>query len=224
MRPSSIRSTSFAGVFVLLASIGVAAAPAHAAKPIVLNHQPARIAALTPRPGLDILYDQRDNPLGDFIDSNNAPGPDTTDSSGADGFIVPPGQIWTVEVVDVVQITFGRIVSERVRFYLDSGHGPGAVIATIRNAPGHFVGEMLSIPLGAQAPTLPAGKYWVAVQGNSTGVLAWGQRTGQSLGPAAWENPRDGYRTDCETWEPLPTCVQGGGGGGDFMFALEGVA
>jgi len=201
----------------------MAAGSANAAEPLVLNHRPGRIPALRPRPGLDILYDQRDHPSGDYILSNNSRGPDTTYSSGADGFIVPPGQTWTVAVVDVVQITFGRLVSERVRFYLDTGHGPGAVIATIRNAPGIFVGDTLSIPLGAQAPTLPAGKYWVAVQGNSASGLWWGQRTVQSLGPAAWENPRDGLRTDCETWEPLVDCVEGDGGG-DFMFALEGVA
>ena len=154
-----------------------------------------------------MLYDQRDHYGPDSFFSDNEQGANPLDSSVADDFVVPG--------------PFGSAVTERVRFYLDAGGLPGGVIATIRNAQGTLVGGSLSIPLGPSAPTLSSGHYWVAVQGNTRGGWLWNTRTVTDNGPAAWENPRNGYGTGCITWGTLNACLNTDVG--DFMFALEGL-
>jgi hypothetical protein len=151
------------------------------------------------------------------------------DSSGADDFVVPEGETWTIQTVDVTGVYFngpGPASSERVRLYADASGMPGAVMTTARNIQGTDTGGSFSIPLGAESTVLEPGTYWVAVQINmafGTGG-EWGWETTLTLhgNPAVWMNPRNGFATGCTDWANMQACIGPAGEGPDFMFALEG--
>jgi hypothetical protein len=179
------------------------------------------------------LYDQRDNATESAIVSMNFWEPEFLlyDSSGADDFVVPQGETWTVQAVDVSGLYWacqvcGPAHSENVRFYRDAGGRPGAVVASRRFLHGTDVGGSISIPLSPAAPVLTAGTYWVAVQINMSyvdgGEWGWLTRTVQSNAPATWQNPRNGFGTGCTRWHDMQECV--GYDGPDFAFAIEGLS
>ena len=191
-----------------------------------------RAATEAPSSNADILYDQRDNATESAIVSMNFWEPDLLlfDSSGSDDFVVPQGEAWTVETVDVSGLYWacqvcGPAHSENVRFYRDAGGRPGRVVASFRALHGTDVDGSIGIALGPAAPVLTSGTYWVAVQVNMSyvegGEWGWLTRTVQSNAPAMWQNRRDGFGTGCTRWHDMQECL--GDYGPDLAFAIEGL-
>ena len=152
---------------------------------------------------------------GGVTSQNFEAGFDTFDSQAADDFVVPAGQTWIVQQVNVIGEYSGGggpAASVNVTFYSDSATLPGAAVAG---------GTYAAVPIttdtaGAFTIALPTslvlteGTYWVAVQTNmdlSFGQWFWDNRLVQSNSGAAWENPGDGFGTGCTTWGLKTTCV-----------------
>ena len=138
-----------------------------------------------------------------FETANNA-----FDNQGADDFVVPSTQIWTVQQVVVKGVYFngpGPAASFNVTFYSNTASFPGATVAggtysalAYTNAAGIF-----TIPLTTPL-VLPPGTYWVSVQANMDftpfGEWGWNDRTVVSNSGAAWQNPGGGFGTPCTAY------------------------
>src|SRR5207249_4151183 len=131
------------------------------------------------------LYDQLDNPgtnatvSQNFETANNA-----FDNQGADDFVVPSTEIWTVQQVVAKGVYFngpGPAASFNVTFYSNTAGFPGATVAggthtglAYTNVAGNF-----TIPLTTPL-VLPPGTYWVSVQANMDftpfGEWGWNDR------------------------------------------------
>jgi len=153
-----------------------------------------------------VLYDQYDNAGTNATSSQNfEAGFDAFDDELADDFVVPSGDSWDVNQVDVAGVYFngpGPVNSVNVVFYNNSSGLPGSVVATrnglsVTDSAGSFV-----IPIPS-AVTLGPGTYWVSVQANMDfgccGQWGWTDRTVQSTSAAAWRNPGGGFGV-CPSW------------------------
>jgi hypothetical protein len=181
---------------------------------------------------LEVLYSQNDNDAGvgilsqDFTD----PGFDIYDSGGADDFVVPPGETWTVQGVAVTGVYFngpGPADSETVRFYTDAGGHPGTVITAIGGLHAPEAGGSFDIALGSSGPVLTEGTYWVGVKVTMAftpgGEWAWETRSIQSNAAAVWRNLQDGFATGCRRFHVMQECIGPSGEGPDYMFGIEGI-
>ena len=126
---------------------------------------------------------------------------DPFDSFAADDFVVPVGQSWSVEGVDVAgeYSSGGPAASFHVFFYANAaGDLPGTVVAT-RLANSYTGGANAVITLTSPV-SLTAGTYWVAVQSRqdfgTAGQWFWDNRSVISNAGAAWQNPGGGSRSE----------------------------
>ena len=166
------------------------------------------MASPTPTPCL-ILYDQTDNPgIGGVVSQNFETSYNTYDNQGADDFIVPTTQNWTIQQVKVNGRYFngpGPASSVNLTFYFDSGSYPGPIVpgATFNNLSISDAAGNFTIPLPANL-ILSAGIYWISVQANIDfnpfGEWAWNDRTVASDSPAVWQNPGGGFATSCSSY------------------------
>jgi hypothetical protein len=186
----------------------------------------ARPAGVT----LPILYSQNDNDQGVGISSQNFEASlDPFDDAAADDFTIPAGMRWIVRAVIVTGIYYGcnpncgPADSETVNFYRDAAGLPGTLISS-QTVVGTDTAGSFTIRL-ASPVRLRAGTYWVSVVANQTftpnGQWAWESRSIQNGNAAAWQNPGNGFGTNCVTWANMQTCT-GGVSGPDLMFALFG--
>jgi hypothetical protein len=175
-----------------------------------------------------VLYDQNNNDGGDgFVSSSNY------DTQAADDFAVPAG-VWNITSVSTTGSDFADLSSVTVTIYSDSSGSPGSQVYTVTVPSGSFTddpgalgypGGDLTIPIDA---TLPAGHYWLSVQGNGGVSYYWEIRTVVSNDPAMWQNPTDNYGSGCTSWSDMATCFNtmgfygGGPGTLDLMFSLSG--
>ena len=160
-----------------------------------------------------VLYDQLNNAGATDVTSQNFEASfDTFDDFAADDFVVPGGQTWNIDTVEVAGEYSGGggpATSVNVFFYSNAITLPGTLLAartdisyTTVLTPGNF-----SILL---SPTvmLDSGTYWVSVQANQdftpNGQWYWRNRTVQANSAAAWENPGNGFSTGCTSWGILP--------------------
>ena len=178
---------------------------ASAAVPLAGDEQlrPPMGSSLIGRPDTPatVLYDQYDNPSVSAVTSQDFEAAyDQYDSQGADDFVVPAGQTWLVDEVDVdgVYLGGGFADSANIIFYDTAGLVPGAPVYTATNvvpvsglSTGRFV---ISLD---QPATLTAGAYWVSVQANErfnpNGQWFWRNRLELSNDMAAWHNPGGGF-------------------------------
>jgi hypothetical protein len=188
----------------------------------------AHLLRVLPQPKLPrvVLYDQYDNSSGiatfsgtlvDFPDFN---------ADLADDFVVPSGETWNVESVDADGVYFngpGPATDFNVFFYTDSGGLPGTQVYSALAQSYAQVGTTFTITLVTPA-VLTEGTYWVEVQGNTTfaieGQWGWSDRTVQSNGPAAWQNPGGGFGI-CPAWTVKTVCIPTAGGP-DQVYRLNG--
>jgi hypothetical protein len=160
-------------------------------------------------------YDQAMRPYDDFC---------------ADDFIIPSGQTWTVDEVDVAGIVTngnGPVESFNVTVYADAAGLPGTAVYTAGALPYTTPGGTeFDIPLPVAA-ILGPGHYWLMVQANlgfftGGGQWGWSNRSLQSNTVAAWYNPGDGWGTNCtESWGLRWAC-QGDIASPDQVFRLLG--
>jgi hypothetical protein len=163
-----------------------------------------------------VLYDQFNNPGANATGSQNFEAAfDAFDDQLADDFIVPAGQTWSIESIDVDGVYFngpGPATSVNVRFYNNAGTLPGALNGTayLANpiAAGAATGDF-SITLTSPKVLTP-GTYWVEIQANlnftPNGQWGWTDRTVQSNSSAAWQNPGGGFGV-CPTWGAKLVCI-----------------
>jgi hypothetical protein len=162
-----------------------------------------------------VLYDQYDHACAVGTSSQNFEASlDANDDESADDFVVPPGQRWNVDGVDVDGIYFngpGTASSVNVRFYANrEGNLPGAIEAERLAQPFTGTGGDFVITL---SPTvnLAEGIHWVSVQANQNltpaGRWHWIDRTVISNAGAAWRNPGNGFGTGCTAFARRTACI-----------------
>ncbi|MFO1338313.1 MAG: hypothetical protein U1F53_08755 [Burkholderiaceae bacterium] len=165
---------------------------------------------------------------------NYEPVYDDYDALAADDFAVPAGEVWVVERVEVVGNHYdgvGPLSSMNVAFHRDDPQRPGK--------PGRLLRSLLEQPArlvvygtGSYDVTLtepvrlPAGRYWLALQGNAdfvdAGQWAWETSHAQQGKPGVWKNPGDAFGTGCRAYRRQQRCIGDIGQGPDFMFVLHG--
>src|SRR5262245_26702041 len=169
----------------------------------------------TPTPG-NVLHNQYDNFSTE--QTPNIPSQDAEtaldffDSQAADDFIVPAGQTWQVNEVDVLgeYDSTGPAASFHVFFY-ENGAGdlPGTLVANRLENP--YTGSSDFIITLTQPVTLSEGHYWVSVQARQditqAGFWLWHNRTVQANLGAAWQNAGNGFGTGCVVWIRRVTCA-----------------
>jgi hypothetical protein len=169
----------------------------------------------TPTPG-NVLYDQYDNFSTEK--TPNIPSQDAEtaldffDSQAADDFIVPTGESWQINEVDVLgeYDSTGPAASFHVFFY-ENGAGdlPGLLVASRLENP--YTGSNNFVITLTEAVTLPEGHYWVSIQARQditqAGFWLWHNRTLQANFGAAWQNPGNGFGTGCVVWIRRVTCA-----------------
>ncbi|MGH6877092.1 MAG: hypothetical protein ACREHV_06885 [Rhizomicrobium sp.] len=214
-----------ASAVLALTAGGASAAPeigAYAARVSPVFHQAK---------GAQMLYNQNSN-SGPAISSQNFTSGSNTafDDSGADDFVVPKGQTWTVTEVDVTGTYSngsGPAASENVIFYKNDKKEktPGKALKggtfTDLDCSGS---PSFSCPLG-KGVKLKAGHYWVAVVANcsetSCGQWFWELNNTIHFKQGMWENPNGGFGM-CPTWGTVESCTPFAPYGADFMFDLQG--
>jgi hypothetical protein len=175
-----------------------------------------------------VLYDQYDNPGGvGWTSQDFEPAFDAYDNQGADDFVVPAGETWNIDEVDVSGAYFnglGPADSFHVFIYQDAAGLPGTNVYTGLNQAYTTANDIDFVITLSPAAVLTEGTYWVSVQVRMDfgvgGQWEWNDRTVQADSPAAWQNPGGGFGTPCATWGVRTTCLAAGAP--DNMFRLAG--
>ena len=173
-----------------------------------------------------VLYDQYNN-LATFrtFSATFSDRPDLN-ADLADDFVVPRGQIWTVQSIDAdgAYLEFpGPANSWNVFIYADNAGLPGTQVYSILNTTVTVNGTTFTVNL-TPAAVLAAGTYWIEIQANmtlSSQQWGWTDRTVQSNQGAAWRNPGGGWGF-CPTWTRKTTCFAPPNSGPDQAFRLNG--
>jgi len=198
---------------LLLATMLIGASGSASA--VKLGRAPAASAGRLGRPAapMVVLYDQYDNQADFDVASQQFEAEFSVyDSLAADDFVVPGGQNWTVQQVDVDgEYNGGPADSFHVHFYSNAaGNLPGSLVGDALASSYAGSGGDAVITLSSPV-TLSAGTYWVSVQARqsygSAGQWFWQNRTVTSNTASAWENPHDGFGTGCTTWGRKLTCL-----------------
>ena len=181
--------------------------------------------------GAEVLYDQTDHsgtPTADPSGQNFAPSNDFPGSSYdlvADDFVVPAGQTWSINEVDVFG-TYGGDPPPAVNVYIfaNGSGGPGSKLfeqigVTASGGPNYRVPLLV--------PTLGPGAYWIAVQQagaefGGAALWSWTTRTLQT-GNAAHSADSSYVGGSCvpDTWYPRLSCWTGSNP--DQVFRIQGV-
>jgi hypothetical protein len=201
-----------------------------------------------PEGGLEILYNQLNNPSVDAFTSQNFElAYDAYDSFGADDVVIPPNVSWQIQGIGVDGI-YGNCLpgctanSFNVFFHATDPSGslpkdppvlsrlnqaytvdpPGCDVAF--TSPCTFRIFPLTPPVAVPAAAFPR-HGWVSVQANmdfsTDGQWFWTARTVQNNDAAAWKNPGGGFGV-CPTWAPMAGCL--GAVDPDFMFIMVGTS
>jgi hypothetical protein len=185
---------------------------------------------------LVILYNQLDNPGLNAVSSQNfETAYDAYDDFGADDFVVPAGQSWTIKGVGINGLYYGctppacgPAASFNVFFHQDNAglpKDPPAVTRANLTYTEDPVGTFkIKVTPSITIPASPSPRHvWVSVQANLDfavgGQFGWGDRSVLSNSPAAWQNPGGGFGV-CPDWAPITGCI--GITDPDFQFLLVG--
>jgi len=184
----------------------------------------------SPASGFDLLYDQCSTDLGvNSISSQNFEVAfDAFDDEAADDFVVPSGETWTINQINLVGVYFngvGPAASVNISIWSNSGTLPGAVVYSAPSVvPTSDVAGTFVIDLGTPA-VLTAGTYWLDAQVNMDfglgGQWGWTENTVLHNSLSAWRNPGGGFGTACAAWGARSTtCLVGTDP--DFAYCLYG--
>jgi len=192
------------------------------------------------RAALSVLWNQNSPDSNNISSQNYTSGAFTDDdSAGADDFVVPKGEVWTIEEADVSGVdSYYPVSSMTITFYKNQEgrngsidmpgkvvkHAAYSAVECTESGAGNYA---CMLPgggsKGTKYPRFKAGHYWVSVVANGNYIFSWSwSENGIITGDAAeWENPGGGLGTGCATWNTLSGC---GGAAGDFAFDLQGTA
>lgn len=185
----------------------------------------------TVKASASILYEQMDGTYTNAITSQNFESAlDSYDNQAADDFLVPSGDIWYIESIDILGAYFngsGPLVSVNIWIYNDSSGFPGSTAAEILEiVPSSGIADG-SLGINLVSPiVLNEGSYWISIQANmdysAGGQFGWVEQ-GQSNNPSVWRNPGGGFGTSCSNWNyRVSTCNVGTAP--DLAFRLNGNA
>ena len=205
---------------------------AHAGAALTVSATASGAYALPPVPqGVTVLYDQTDNAGTNASSSQDFETSfDAYDNQGADDFVVPAGESWTVTGVDAVGAYWngaGPAASFNVYFYADASGLPGSEVGSALAQAYADTSGLGSPSITFDTPvTLSEGTYWVSIQARMDfsvgGQWGWQDRTVQSGAAAAWQNPGGGFGGCGTTWEAKTNCVSTPDP--DFIFRINGTA
>ncbi|MBL7149718.1 MAG: T9SS type A sorting domain-containing protein [Candidatus Cloacimonetes bacterium] len=178
---------------------------------ITLNSRPGahNTGTFIHNPGTrDILYEQLANisEEGGISSQDFEASFDAYDAEGADEFVIPVGETWTINEVVILgtySVT-GPCDLGNVRFYADDAGMPGTLLFEYLDVPASptATGDLdCLIPDTA----LPEGTYWLGFQGRLDfglyGQWFWTKQAAPTIGyEFYWRNPLDGFGTGCTTW------------------------
>jgi hypothetical protein len=145
------------------------------------------------------------------------------DSQGADDFVVPAGQTWSVTEVYAPGSNGSShpepflVPGVNVFVYADAGTVPGALIAAYPSVSPTTAPDDLTIPL-SPALTLGPGTYWISVQADLSSLTlqdswGWAFRNAVTGDQGVWRNPGGGFGGPLD-WAPTT----------DFEFDLRGTS
>jgi len=131
---------------------------------------------------------------------------DAYDAEGADEFVVPSGETWTINEVAVLgsYSAAGPCDLANVRFYADASGMPGTLLFEYL-----YVAANPDVDgnLDCFIPNTPFtnGIYWISVQGRldfgTCGQWYWKRQQAPTIGyEFHWQNPLDGFGTGYTTW------------------------
>jgi hypothetical protein len=173
---------------------------------VVKSHSgsPAKLA-LPAAPNV-VLLDQYNSPLNNYIVSANRTDNPIASAEAADDFVVPAGETWEINQVDVRSpVGFPNPTSFNVFIYTEADTLPGTSVYTATNLAVGGTNPNYIITLTTPAD-LATGTYWIAVQGNIVGAnWYWQGRTVLNNNSTAWREA-GGYGTGCLNWTRLSTC------------------
>jgi len=164
-----------------------------------------------------VIYQQSSGQATEGIASQDfEPLSDAFDCQAADNFIVPTGEVWTIDSVGIYGQYSNLNTTTLMRFwiYSDDNGEPDSVLYfeewnedVDENGDGDFV-VSLTCPLH-----LSSGVYWISAQaiknlnGNGSGQWYWTRdSTGDSVS-FQWRNPLGGFGTSCYSFTPIQTCA-----------------
>ena len=218
----------------LLAVFGLVSLPATAQSPAPSTSSPMVpppdniILPSSPASPNVILYDQYDHPGATPYNSQNFEASlDAYDDFLADDFVVPAGQLWNLNLVEVQGAYYNGIGiadSMNVFIYTQAVTLPGTLLESRTIVSYTHGNSNFAIPI---SPTivLKPGKYWMSVQANqnfnTAGQWGWTGRTITANYPAGWQNPGDGFQYTCTTWSLRTSCF-GDTTAPDQVFRLSG--
>jgi hypothetical protein len=163
------------------------------------------VAPPSPEAPQIVLYDQFNNAGVNVTGSDSLLDLPTFSSDLADDFVVPAGQAWAVQSIDVDGAYFvgtGPATDWNVLFYVDNAGFPGGQVYNATHQPVQRNGRTFTINLPTPAILNP-GTYWVEIQANmiytTQGQWGWTNRTVTSNNAAVWRNPGGGLGS-CPTW------------------------
>jgi hypothetical protein len=211
----------YAGNWVIRAHAETAIGPSSTPTPtsaVPGTATPTRTPTVGPQPTgtRGVLYDQYDH-ISSFYSANSQhyePYMQTYEDFLADDFVVPAGQTWILDEVDVAGVLVGNGPVDHFNVVVHADAGlPGAPIYSELNAAyaqpttGNYI-----IPLHVPA-VLGPGRYWLMVQANMNyypvgGRWEWKNRGALTGHESAWFNPGGGWGTQCtEDWAKRWMCL-----------------
>lgn len=142
-----------------------------------------------------------------------------------DDFVVPGGETWSIDGVDVLGAYFngsGPADSFNVYFYTDASGLPGTLVDSRMAQP--YTNDASAIITLDSPVVLTEGTYWISVQARMDfpigGQWGWTDRTVTSNTASVFQNPADGLGTGCPTWAAKTVCIPGSDP--DTTFRLNG--
>jgi hypothetical protein len=147
----------------------------------------------------DLIYEQRDNPGGGYAASDDVSGTEV-----ADDFVIPQGEAWRLDRVNV----WGLVAcssclwypSVNLRVYSDAGQLPGPLRVSLKRPVSDFSNFDIIVGGSVLGPILPPGHYWLSVQALGAG-WSWRTREVQSGAAAALRGPA------CPNWTVRTLCA-----------------
>ncbi|MDQ3930189.1 MAG: S-layer homology domain-containing protein, partial [Chloroflexota bacterium] len=213
MKEPNVQGRNWKPWAVLLMLMFVAALSAGAAFAALPAKQNVQGLAAAPNAPQAVLWDQYDSANASVYSSCHSESVNcnnTRHSQVADDFVVPGGQTWTLDEVDVNGNLIGSSepASFNVYFYNDSSTLPGTVVMTYSAL--SYVGSAPAYTITIPSTVLGPGTYWVSVQANYTSGTSNWQWTSRPLysttNGAAFRGTVVG---GCPNWVRKPSCFGG---------------
>jgi len=177
---------------------------------IMLNSAPIRETEKTNHSFYtrDILYEQLANlsAEGGVSSQDFETGYDNYDAEGADDFVVPAGETWTINEIAILGSfsAGGPCELANVRFFADAEGMPGTLLFEYLNVPANFDVDG-NFDCIIEDTILSEGTYWVGVQARLDmavgGQWFWSKQVAPTIDAEFhWQNPGDGFGSGYTTW------------------------